>query len=119
MKAYLTLFFPSDVPAKIRLKKWLMKMGSELHAGDPLFTYQSDNHENRFSTPAAGNLKVYLLREGELLGPGSEVAVLSLPQEQAEEMRKRGLGKILNPEEYKHALEHAEAASIRLPPEQF
>jgi len=119
MKVYLTLFFLPEATEKIRLKKWLMKMGSELHAGDPLFTYQNGDLESRFSTPAAGNLKVYLCREGETLFPGAEVAVLSLPEKQAEEMRQKGLGKILNPEEYKHALEHAEAASIRLPPDQL
>jgi len=117
MSVYCTLLFSPDISRPMLLKQWLMKMGSELHAGDPLFTYHDGNGDKRFLSPEAGTLKVYLHREGESVGPGSEVAVLSMAEADAQDLQKRGLGKILSPEELKSALEHAEAASIRLPPE--
>jgi pyruvate/2-oxoglutarate dehydrogenase complex dihydrolipoamide acyltransferase (E2) component len=115
MAVYLTLFFPGDKSGT--LKKWLMKMGSELHAGDPLFTYSDGAANERYLTPAAGTLKVYLQREGEDLSPGCEVAVLLSSESEAQALAAKKLGHILTPEEYKTALEHAEEASIPLPPD--
>ncbi|HEX5035247.1 MAG TPA: hypothetical protein VFW62_12275, partial [bacterium] len=115
MAVYLTLFFPGGKTGT--LKKWLMKMGSELHAGDPLFTYSDGSADARFQTPASGTLKVYLQREGEELSAGCEVAVLLSPDEEAKALVAKQLGHILTPEEYKEALEHAEEASIPLPPD--
>lgn len=115
MAVYLTLFFPGGKTGT--LKKWLMKMGSELHAGDPLFTYSDGAADGRFLTPVSGTLKVYLQREGEDLNSGCEVAVLLSPPKEAEALVARKLGHILTPEEYKTALAHAEEASIPLPPD--
>ncbi|MFO1462827.1 MAG: hypothetical protein U1F66_03555 [bacterium] len=119
MSVYCTLLFSREATGQARLKQWLMKMGSELHAGDPLFSYEAGDRSGRFQSPGAGILKVYLLREGETLSPGTEVAVLHMPEAQAQDLERRGLGKILTPEELKSTLEHAEAASIRLPPEEL
>jgi len=116
MAVYLTLFFSGNDKLP-KLKRWLMKMGSELHAGDPLFTYSDGAGDSRFLTPAAGTLKVYLQREGEALKAGCEVAVLLSSEAEAQALVAKNLGHILTPEEYKSALEHAEEASIPLPPD--
>ena len=117
MSVYLSLFFSPASGSKGTLKQWLMKMGSEVHAGDPLFSYRDGKQEGRFKTPIPGTLKVYLIREGDELEAGNDVVVLSCAESAATVLQNQGLGKILKPEEYKSALEHAEAASIRLPPE--
>lgn len=115
MAVYCSLLLSQDRSGPKVLKQWLMKMGAELHAGDPLFTYQDGSGNQRFLSAGDGTLKVYLYREGDTLAPGSDVAVLSMVESQAQDLQRRGLGKILSPEELKSALEHAEAASIRLP----
>ena len=115
MAVYLTVLFPRDRAGT--LKKWLMKMGSELHAGDPLFTYAEGSGDGRYLAPVAGTLKIYLQREGEDLTAGCEVAVLLCAEKEAEALVAQKLGHILTPEEYKNALNHAEEASIPLPPD--
>lgn len=115
MAVYLTVFFPNGKAGT--LKKWLMKMGSELHAGDPLFTYSDGSGDGRFLSPASGTLKIYLQREGEDLTSSCEVAVLSSPEAEAQDLVARNLGHILTPEEYNSTLQHADEASIPLPPE--
>lgn len=115
MAVYLTILFPRDRAGT--LKKWLMKMGSELHAGDPLFTYADGSGDARYLAPVAGTLKIYLQREGEDLTARCEVAVLLSPDAEAQALVAQNLGHILTPEEYNSALQHADEASIPLPPD--
>ena len=119
MQAYLILLFPDSHPRGGHLERWLSKMGAELRIGDALFVFHSSGKSETFPTPATGTLKIHLCREGENLQSGMEIAVLSCSEAQAHEIEKKGLGKILTPDEYQTALAHAEAASIRLPPHEL
>lgn len=119
MKVYLTLLFPKTAASGATLERWLHKMGTELQAGDALLAFHADGKSSTLPCAASGTLKVTLCREGEALQPGAGIAVLSSPEAQAHEIEKRGLGKILTPDEFQDALAHAEAASIRLPPEEL
>lgn len=119
MKVYLTLFFPPSAAAEGILEKWLCKTGTELTVGDALFSFHSGGKPQTLPSPAAGTIKVTLCREGETLRSGASIAVLSANEAQAAEIQHKGLGKIITPDEYQTTLSHAEAASIRLPPEEL
>jgi len=119
MKVYLTLLFPKTAASGATLERWLHKTGTELQAGDALLAFHANGRSETLPCAASGTLKVTLCREGEALQRGASIAVLSSLETQAREIEKRGLGKILTPDEYQDALAHAEAASIRLPPEEL
>ena len=119
MPVYLMLLFPNSPAGGGTLKKWLPKRKTELKAGDPLFSFERNGKEEQFPCPADGTLKVYLRHEGETLTAGEQVAVLSSSEQQALDLEIKGAGKILTPEEFKTTLEHADAASIRLPPDEL
>ncbi|KAB2839645.1 hypothetical protein F9K50_07210 [bacterium] len=118
MKVYLTLLFTHGSNEAF-LERWLSKMGTELRVGDALFSFHAGGKAMTFPSPASGTLKVTLCREGEALQRGAAIAVFLSPEAPAKELEKKGLGKILTPDEYQEALAHAEAASIRLPPEEL
>jgi len=115
MTQYLALIFPDSEPAGSTLSQFVKTQGSQIKAGDTLFLYRREGEAFGFSSAATGLLKVFLEKEGDALVPGKEVVVLEVAPEHAAQLEKQGLGKILHPEELK---ELADAASIRLPPEE-
>ncbi len=117
MSEYFILYFKGPPDAKPVLKKWLLEEGKEIRDRIPLFSYQEGSQEKQFFSPVQGLFKVHLFKEGHSLFPDCEVAVLSVAEDAAKRGVEAKLGKLIKPEELDETIAHAQAASIRLPPE--
>jgi hypothetical protein len=115
MSNYLALYFHSASGHKPVLKKWLAQHGKEVKTSEVLFVYGEGQEERKFVAPVAGIFKAFLWNEGTPLEGGSEIAVMEVSKKDAAQCEQSGVGKVIQPDELK-AL--ADAASIRLPPEE-
>jgi pyruvate/2-oxoglutarate dehydrogenase complex dihydrolipoamide acyltransferase (E2) component len=118
MKEYLALIFNSSATERAVLKRWLLREGQEVKAQQKLFTYSEGKAEKNFTSPVNGTFKAFLWKEEEALDPDAMVAVMQVDSKVAAKSVDMGEGKILTPEEAKGGMSYAEAASIRLPPEE-
>lgn len=117
MAEYFILYFQAPSLDNAVLQKWLLEEDQPAGPEQPLFSYLNGGHKAVYSSPVPGLFKVHLTKEGRQLQAGAEVAVLSVEEPEAKRAAAQGLGKIIKPEELDETIAHAEAASIRLPPE--
>ena len=117
MAQYVVLFFQNASDQEVKIEKWSCEEGDVLALNAVLLTYTSAGKSFAFKSPVNGTLKVQLYPEGQSLSQNSEIAVLSVEDQAALSAVKAGYGKIIKPEELDDTIAHAEAASIRLPPQ--
>jgi hypothetical protein len=118
MSEYFILFFKAPALHQPILEKWLLEEGRAIQPETPLFSYKNGTRVEQFFSPVLGVFKVHLSKEGHALQDGAEVAVLSLDKKVAAEAVASGFGRVIKPQELDETIAHAEAASIRLPPEE-
>lgn len=117
MKSYLALTFSQDFGNNPILKEWKIREGHPIASGETLFLFGEGSHQKEFKSEANGIFKAFLWREGDALKPGEMVAVLQVEDSEAKQCEEKGVGVALTPEEAKGGMTYAEAASIRLPPQ--
>lgn len=118
MKAYFALTFNQNFGNSPVLKEWKTREGHTIAQGDTLFLFGEGPQQKEFKSEATGTFKAFLWREGESLKAGELVAILQVEPEEAKRCEGAGAGLSLTPEEAKGGMSYAEAASIRLPPEE-
>ena len=112
MKYFLALLPPKE---SIILAKWLLPEKSYLSLNTPLFEYEYQGSVHSFLSPIEGTLRVFLQREGTPLNLQEGVAVFEVTQAEQQRAVEQKLGIAITPEEFKHGMSYAEAASIRMP----
>lgn len=117
MAQYFVVVFKNASIQEAKLETWLGTEGTSLSRGNPLLSYEVAGKSGLFNSPVSGTLKVQLYPEGQLLADGSEIAVLSVEDTEAQAAVRAGHGRIIKPEELDETIAHAEEASIRLPPQ--